>query len=1184
MQLLRLEIYGFKSFANRTELTFSPGITAIVGPNGCGKSNVVDAVRWVLGEQNPRNLRANKMEDLIYAGSENSAHKNFAEVSIVLDNSDKVIPLDYEEITITRRYYRSGDSEYFLNRVPCRLKDIHEVLASSPLGKGTYAIISQGQVEEVINSRPEERRLMFEDAAGIALYKVRKQEALKKLSDTRAHLTRIEDIIHELQSQEEEIRESAARAREYLDFKQQADAIEISLWAGKYHELQNRLEKLEARRQELERSRENCRAQLQAAEAALAVAAGKLQECSDCIAALEKNKAQLAGRKTELEYDMQLARQRQADYQSMIFDAQQQVSRLTAQLEEARGGIARLDAELAACGEKTAVLRDLVQRRNAGLRMLRRLLAAAERYRSNADSRILAVAVQSKEFAAQREKAAATEAELAEQIDSARRELQTREQELAQSKAEIARLEEGRERVRGQLQSLAEREAQLAKDVSLAAKLRYDEANALVRARGALQVLTQKLEMLQTMEEELQGFSAGVRAILRAGGEGKLGGILGAVSQLIQVPNPAHALAVETALGGALQYVICLDDEHCRLAIEMLKRTGQGRATLVPVSAARMRSWGARPERFAQPIVGWGDQLVRCSEQIRPVVSMLLGNVLVAENLSIAAKLATETKYRYKIVTLEGDVVSRGLYTGGSVPKGQPGLMRRKAELDDLSRRCREKEQEIEAFSKRCRAAEQDLAELERKRQQTASLREDAERELYQLEAKIEQARMRCAQARERAEDCRRRLAEQQQKLADIRSVLAGVTSRLRDDEQDLELLQGLRNDLLNLAEKCKEMDSLWTSRQNSLQLTLYSLQNQAEEQGRQRQYLDRQAREIQEQLEAARNEVAAKQEQLAQMQAKMEQSHHALAELVQGLESVAASLDGQMNIRAGLQSDIADINKRITALKEELEATNAAWHETDLRFTRWQTEAEAMVRELAAQFGKTPEEGLASLDSRYSLGELSSRLKKLRGRMEELGEVNLAAIAQHQKLVQRLQFLTEQKQDLLQAEGDIMHLVEELDSTIRTLFMETFEEVQGHFRRIFQTLFEGGSAYLALESGADLLETGIEIFARPPGKKTQALSLLSGGEKSMTAIALLFALQSARPSPFCILDEVEAALDDVNILRFNKYLQELAQTMQFILITHRRETMEHADSLYGITISGQGWSQPVSLALKKEA
>lgn len=1176
-------MYGFKSFSNKTEFSFSPGITAFVGPNGCGKSNVVDAIRWVLGEQNPRVLRANKMEDLIYAGTEQSQHKNYAEVSIVLDNNKQEIPLDYREITVTRRYYRSGDSEYFLNRVPCRLKDINELLASTSLGRGTYAIIGQGQVEEVINSRPEDRRLMFEEAAGVALYKLRKREALKKLGDTRVNLTRIADIVNELQSQEEEIRESAVRAEEYLELKEQADKLALAHWAGRYLDLRKRLEKLEEQKLELENSKIQGQARLDSLERQLATITVKLQECLDVIAALERNQAQLGGNKTQLEYQLQLAEQRQLDYQNMVVQGQQELTRLQAELEAAAAGLTRVEMEISGVTNQIGAFSAALKRRSTAAGLLRRLLAAAEHYRSKSDDLILQTALAGNEFTATRDKARQSEAVLTGQLDSVR-------QELAGWKVDEATIQEELTRFSGELAGLAGKGKELSASVvkmlaelDVLDNLRKAQAAKIAGLEREHTILAQKIDLLKDMEEDLQGFSPGTRSALKASRDKRLQGIHGAVAELIQVRDPAHSLAIEMALGGALNYVICTDEESCRRAIEMLKKTGGGRATFVPVTAAGQRGKMHRPGNIRQPLVGWADQLVDCAEELKPVASMLLGNVLVTANLAEATKLAIELHYRYKIVTLEGEVISRGFFTGGSSGRAQQGLLQRKASINELSLQLVRQNQVLKDLKTDLKKTEEKYQALQEKQQQAQADREAVEKELFRVQTQAEQARVRQAQTKARVAECSERLDRLEENIQQVRRVLDSLSSRIDLDTAGLEKLKGNKDQFQDKEEMLRDMVSIWASRQNSLQLTIYSLQNQVDSGERRSKQLQGQKRDLHQRLTAVAEETAKKEELKQALQEKLEQTHFALTEIAQGLQTVAASLDGQGNARGQLKREIEAANKEIASIREDLEATNTSLHEAEVRRARWQAEEEGLVRELGTQFGLDPEQGTNHFDRRYTINELAARLKKSRGRMEEMGEINLAAIPQHKKLVQRLQFLQGQQNDLIQAEEDILGLVGELDQSIRELFMETFEKIQQYFAEIFKVLFAGGSAYLALSDQEDLLETGIEIYARPPGKRMQSLSLLSGGEKAMTAIALLFALQSVRPSPFCILDEIEAALDEVNIVRFADYLCRLAEGMQFILITHRREIMERADSLYGITSGSDGASKPISVALTKE-
>jgi len=1178
LQLVRLELYGFKSFSGKTEFSFSPGITGFVGPNGCGKSNVVDAIRWVLGEQNPRVLRANRMEDLIYAGTEHSQHKNYAEVSIVLDNSDKEIPLDYREVTVARRYYRSGDSEYFINRVPCRLKDIHELLASTSLGRGTYSIIGQGQVEEVINSRPEERRTMFEEAAGISLLKMRKRDGLKKLADTRVNLTRIQDIVHELQGQEDEVRESAAIAQEFLKHKEQAEKVELSLWASKYTDLHRRLEKLEQRKQQLTDSGDQLQAQLLQRQRDLTASTAKMQECSDIITALEQNRAKLTQQKTQMEYEVQLSQQRQQDYLNLVQQGQQQLSRLQAQMEQGQEEQVVAQDKLAELNKQLKAYTLALRRRTSAAGLGRRLLAAAEKYRGKADDLIVQAAMSSNETATSRDKIHQTVAELNGQQVSLGQEIEEWRQEAAQAQAEEENLTETLAQLQNQRQGICSALDEVTAQLENLTQRREDLTSSKNRLANGHNAMEQKLEMLKSMEQDLQGFSRGTRSALKASRRNELSGVLGAVADLIQVPNPQHSLAIETALGGALNYVVCDNEESCRGAIEMLKSTGGGRATFVPVTAARRRNARSKPSGFGQPIIGWGDELVSSRQQ--EIVKMFLGEVLIAENLEIATKLAQEINYRYKIVTLDGEVISRGLFTGGTSGKQGQGPLQRKASIQELQQRMVEQNGELEELSRNLEKIQVEFSQIQPELEEKNRELENCQREIVRTQAQAQQAGERVKRAKAREDQSQQRMDEVKASLRRAEQALEGIATKIDQDKLGLEKQKQARHALQGMEGQLKDMVSLWASRQNSLQLTIYSLESRGEDMQRQITMIADQQLELSQRQHSVKAEVAEKQQQSQALAEKIEQANHALTEISQGLETACASLDCQVASQAQLKEEIQLANQEISVTKDNLEEVKKTLHEAEVKKARWQTEEEGLVSQLGAQFGLSAHQGLQHLDDRYTGNELAAQLRKLQGRMDEMGQVNLASIQQHQKLVQRLDFLQQQEADLVQAERDILGLVEELDKKIRELFMSTFENVQQQFTEIFQTLFSGGSAYLSLNQQEDLLDAGIEIYARPPGKKTQTLSLLSGGEKAMTAIALLFALQSVRPAPFCILDEIEAALDDVNIVRFANYVRQLAGDMQFILITHRRETMEHSDSLYGITLAKDGSSKPISVAL----
>lgn len=1179
MHLIRLELYGFKSFANRTEFSFSPGITTLVGPNGCGKSNVVDAIRWVLGEQNPRALRANKMTDLIYGGTENSDQKNYAEVAVVLDNGDGEIALDFREVTIARRYYRSGESEYFLNGISCRLKDISALLAGTSLGKGTYSIIGQGQVAEVISSRPEDRRLMLEEAAGIGLYKLRKNEAEKKLGDTEGHITRIDDIIAELEGQAEDLRASAAKAETYLELKAQGDELELSLWAARYSDLKRRLDELGERQAALRTDKQQQTLALAEMEAQLVETAAAVEECQQVIFALDTNRSQLSASKTQHEYELELSRQRQGDLTSLIHSARQRLSALNVQLEEQKLSAAGLRQTLTECWQRFEQYSLAQEKRGRGAALLRRLLAGAEHYHGRAEADYLHGAQSNTEYSVGKEKAQALVAELAAQLATAQQEQTNRKAERRETEQTLANLGSARRQAAQEIEALSCQTAELTAQLQAATARWQQQADALREKEQAAQALAQRLSIIGTMAEELQGYSPGARAALKAAEAGRLPGIIGILGELVQARDPRHSLALETALGGALQYVVCATDATCRRAISLLKADKSGRATFIPLTAAAtLAAKGERPD-YGRQALGWADRLVDCSDQVRPAVEMLLSNVLLTDSLDSASQLAQKTRYRHRVVTLAGEVVGRGLYTGGSSSQAKVGPLQRKAQAQGIQAELTALSQRIAAQnqSRQQAAAEKDLLAEELARV-TGSLAE-RDKEHIRLEAQFGQVELASLQAVEREQQSQGHITGLETRLTLAQQELARFSSLLAGDRESLAKLEGLGRRLGDCEQQLKDAVSLWSARQNSVQLAVYSWQNRGENLERQLKSLAGRAEETEKSRAELQTEIDSRERQQREMEAGLAESRQALAEIHAGLEAVGANLAGRVLARDNMQGELKGIERNLAIRRQEIAAAAGELHDLELKSTRWQTEAESMAAQLAAQFGLEPEAGLSHLDNRFSPAQLANRAKTTAEEIAQLGDVNLAAIKQHEKLSDRLSFLLKQRGDLAQASQDINVLLAELDETIRSLFLATFTEVQGHFARIFKILFAGGSAYLAL-SNDDPLETGIEVFARPAGKRTQSLTLLSGGEMALTAIALLFALQSVRPSPFCILDEIEAALDDTNILRFTQYLRQLARDRQFILITHRRETMEHSDSLYGITLNDEGASQPISIAL----
>ncbi|OUN01185.1 MAG: chromosome segregation protein SMC [Paenibacillaceae bacterium ZCTH02-B3] len=1179
MHLKRIELIGFKSFADRTELEFGRGITAVVGPNGCGKSNISDGIRWVLGEQSPKTLRGGKMEDVIFAGSDTRKPVGYGEVSLTLDNSDGALPLDYTEVTVTRRLSRSGESEYYINRQPCRLKDITELFMDTGVGREAYSIIGQGQVEQILSTRAEDRRGIFEEASGIVKYKTRKKEAQKKLEDTEQNLIRIGDLIGELESRLEPLAEQARRAETYKSLAEELKKLEISLYVHQieqvhrsWSEANDRLAELKERVASLAAEaarRDAALEEKRAALLALEEAVGRLQgELMACVEETEKTEGQLEVLK---EREVHLKRNREG-------------------LQDSLASVEARLAELAAEADAVRLRREQTAEE---LQLLRALLAEEEARLAAAES------------------GAETEARLrAELFDAmqaivqARNDLRYLGQQREQLAGRAARLEEERSRWNGEREALearrreiGERLAAAAAELALLSERQTEEGvrlaelerlreEALAEARRWEQrrsALMSRRDTLRELMDAYEGFQQGPREVLKMARRGELAGVHGAVAELIRT-DARHETAVETALGGALQHIVTDDEAAARAAIEMLKKRQAGRATFLPLDVIRPRRLDEQDRRAAQAedgFVGVAAELVECDARYADIVGSLLGQVIVAERLEQANRIAARLHYRCRVVTLDGDVVHpSGSMTGGSRLKQAVSLLGRGRQLEELAREIAVAEASRDAARKEAEDRAKEAAETSRRIEELRGLAERvrldeqrllAERERFAQEEK----RLEAAGAALDAEAAslaaeRGRLDDEENRLKARLDDLSGEERRLQEAVREAEALR-----LRNQSEKEKIQEAL-TERKVAIARLEQELQSLDEQAARLRGETAR--------LNGEKRQIAAALEQNAAEAERTEAEWSGQREKLNGLLIRKEELSGAIELqRAERAERLREIEREETAAKESrhvLKLAEDELKETEIRANRADVELDNLLRKLGEEYEMSFEWAKAHYAPPEDVAKARLEAGELRRRIGALGEVNLGAIEEYAQVSERYRFLTEQRQDLLEAKEKLHRLIREMDEEMARRFHTTFEEIRRNFRTVFARLFGGGQADLILAEPDRLLDTGIEIVAQPPGKKLQNLQLLSGGERSLTAIALLFAILHVKPVPFCVLDEVEAALDEANVVRYVNYLREVAEQTQFIVVTHRKETMEAADVLYGVTMEESGVSKLVSVRL----
>jgi chromosome segregation protein len=1185
MFLKRIELSGFKSFADKTELEFVKGITAVVGPNGSGKSNISDAIRWVLGEQSAKSLRGGKMEDVIFAGSDARKAVNYGEVSLTLDNVSGALPLDFQEVTVTRRVHRNGDSEYLINKQPCRLKDITELFMDTGIGKEAYSIIGQGRIEEILSTKSEDRRAIFEEASGIVKYKSRKREAEKKLEDTEQNLLRIHDLVSELEDQIEPLREQSEKAVRYKALREELKQSEIAMYVHQIDQVH-----------------------------------AQWKEASGIVAKLRQE--QLALSTVVSKHDAELETHRMA------------TRRLDEELDRLQNELLRLSEEVEKCEGHGEVLKE--RKKNYGTQREQLVAAIAQQEQRKAEKEA--------ELAAAREKLTAVQAQLyelqaqlkaeeqrllgvagglnagteeqlkAELLDKLNRMAQARnEMVYAQQQAEslerrLERLSEERGKWEEQQRSIAARKAELEQRLAAAvaaiddirrqyaASLQGTKAKqeALEQASAALRKCEQRLDALTSrrdtireLQNDYDGFQYGVKEVLKAKGRpGGLRGIRGAVAELLKVP--AHVeTAVETALGAALQHVVVETEADGRAAIAFLKQRQLGRATFLPMDVIRGRPM-ADSERSAMKsakgFVGVAVELVEFDSAYANIFSNLLGSVVVAETLEDANRIAAKAGYRYRVVTLEGDIVNPGgSMTGGSLQKKTANLLGRQRQLEELDRDIREAERQLadlrgstERLRKEIAAESARLEELRGQSEQARIEEQQAQAALQQLESEARTVGEQLELDSQDRDSLLREHADSLRKAAEAKALLERLT------QEEAALQQAIRN-----AEQLRKASE---SQKEELQSQLTDLKVKLASASQEKQSLEELTRREQQNLAAIVQELAASRERLAAMDREMEthgeenvRQIELLNELKLKKQQCSEQIDFKRAERAEWLRKLEEEENHTREQRTQLKQVEEQLHQTEVRVNRLDVELDNLLKKLAEEY----ELGYELAKERYPVPDdipgTQMKVRELKREIASLGDVNLGAIEEFARVSERYEFLTSQKNDLIEAKTALYGVIREMDQEMSKRFRTTFDLIRSHFGVVFAKLFGGGRADLVLSEPDDLLNTGIEIVAQPPGKKLQNLQLLSGGERALTAIALLFSILRVKPVPFCVLDEVEAALDEANVSRFAEYLREFSETTQFIVVTHRKGTMEEADVLYGVTMQEGGVSKLVSVRLEDE-
>ena len=1179
MYLKNIEVQGFKSFANKINFQFHNGITGIVGPNGSGKSNVADAVRWVLGEQRVKQLRGASMQDVIFSGTENRKPLSYAYVAITLDNADRQLSIDFNEVTVARRIYRSGESEYLINGSPCRLKDVNELFYDTGIGKEGYSIIGQGQIDKILSGKPEERRELFDEAAGIVKFKRRKVAAQAKLENEKQNLVRVNDILSELERQTAPLERQAETARTYLRKREELKTLDVNVFllensrlreqlkeaeekcahAGEelsgtsraYESIKEEYESIQEEIERLEKVIEEARSTATDAGLTRGKLEGEINVLKEQINSAKGNEAHLTNRRNTLQEEI-TAKERDRD--NLLGEKEETDARVRglnadanavrARLEEVQRRIAQLNDDMEA--GKNIIINELNQRATIKSRMGR--------------------------FDTMMEQVNIRRAELNSRLLRAKSDEAAREESIRNLEAEFAAVTE-------EISGLKVREAGLEQELGTFRQQLTQKDAGLQETKSAYHMEKSRLEALTNLAERYEGYGGSVKKVMERRETEK--GIIGVVADIIQVEKK-YETAIETALGGSIQNIVTDNEDTAKRMIGYLKKNKLGRATFLPLTSVKNPRKFANTEALSgRGVIGTADTLVRTDDKYRDVAASLLGNILVIDNVDHAVELAAKYRHSIRMVTLEGELLTPGGAISGGAYKNNSNLLGRRREIDELEERVRKLLSSV-------REMEEDIENTKARR---TRLRVDLEAVKNEIQRKsIEQntARLGISQARERMEE------------------EAKSAASLRTEEREIgEKILEIRKEKEDTGRELQASEEL----EKNTQERIASLQAQLEEEHREESAAAASVSEWELKVEKMRQTLEFKQNNVDRIEGELQRARAELAEILQALtensaetqrrqesileigRTIAAAHDAQSESETKLKEsmeqreELSARQKSFFARREELsEKRNAL----DKEVYRLNAQKEKMEESMESQINYMWDEYEITLsdaatlrnENMTDLPSMKKEISSLKEQIRKLGDVNVNAIEDYRALMERFTFMKTQRDDLVEAEKTLEGIIEELDSAMRKQFSEKFAEICREFDKVFKELFGGGKGTLELMPDEDILEAGIRIIAQPPGKKLQNMMQLSGGEKALTAIALLFAIQNLKPSPFCLLDEIEAALDDSNVGRFAKYLHKPTKNTQFIVITHRRGTMEQVDRLYGITMQEKGVSTLVSVNL----
>ena len=1180
MYLKRLELQGFKSFADKTILEFKPGITSVIGPNGSGKSNISDAIRWVLGEQSMKSLRGAKSEDIIFNGTQNRKSLGFAEASIIIDNSDGALPIEYNEVTVTRKIYRSGESGYFINKVPCRLKDILELFMDTGIGKDGYSIIGQGKIDQILSNKSEDRRHIFEEAAGIVKYRVRKAESEKKLEQTKLNLLRINDILTEIEGNLDPLKIQSEKAKKFLDLREELKNIEVGLFLYNIDNYKEKLKQIVKDEEIMVSQKDDETNKLENKQKIKEELKNEIDKITIEIENVQNLSFEATNKIEKLNTEIGIANER-------ISNNKSNTERLVNEIEEVRTRIKELEDEKT---QKIEKKNNIFTNKEKFENELKEKEAELAKLTEKLTSKELEIEEQKQKV----EQNIDSKYEIGNEISTLEANYENYEKREKNLKSEITETISELDGARSDKQDISkgyyEIESQKNKIISEIEKIANEkqEANNKIKDFEAqinqisydIRMKDSRYKFLVETEKEKEGYTKSVKSLLLdcEKNPSLKSGVEGVLANLISVDNK-YQTAIEMALGGVLQNIVTDNEHTAKKLVEHLRKNNLGRASFLPISSVK----GSKIDKIKghyNGLIGVGSELVKCDKKYQQIISNLLGRTVIVDNMDTGIQVAKNNNYGFRIVTLKGDIISNsGAITGGSVATKTVNILGRSNEIESLAKEIVDLKNKLQEVTKNKEKYENSISgvikkseELDEKLNEINIVYATEKQKMVAIEQNIEKAATRLEKLKKENENIKNMKSEilknKEEKFAKI-DVLDKETSELNAiieqfgllNKDNQKYIDDLNFDITNLRISVSSFDESGASIDEMVErIELDITNNNTSIENKQKQISDLNVENTE--LESSINGFN---EEIAKVKSDVENSGVKV-------EKLKASRIENNNRLQKTEKDITDQFTIIEDLKEQLV-------KIDVKKSKFEQDLKQVVDSLWEEYELTPN-GCENFEKPNNVQVTQKEVNKLRNQIHDLGSINIDSIEEYKKAKERYDFMSEQRLDLENTQTKLRNVITEMTKTMKTQFAEKFALINHNFNEVFQELFGGGKAELVLEDEENILECGIDIKVQPTGKKLQNMMLLSGGEKAFTAIALLFAILKINPAPFCILDEIEAALDDVNVYRYAEYLKKFSDETQFLVITHRKGTMEAADTVYGVTMEENGISKLLSIKM----